>query len=113
VPVPEHVQVLSIEHSDDLVPSLDGAPNRDRSNWITVTAAAPARVPAGSPPADPAEPLLAHRSELYRSTAERIDRSSDPSIVSWRKGLTPFLAGSGGSGSGAGWDVEISRVGTS
>jgi hypothetical protein len=112
IPVPDEVQVLSIEHSDDLVPRLDGAVNDDRANWVTVTAPAPT---AELPPADRAEPLLAHRAGLYRSTAERVDLSDDPSIARWRSGLTPFLDAPGGSrqpGSGASWDVDVSRVGT-
>jgi pimeloyl-ACP methyl ester carboxylesterase len=116
VSVPEPVQVLSIEHSDDLVPRLDGSVNRDRPNWITVSTPAPT---AGLSPSDRSEPLLAHRLELYRSTAERVDRSVDPSIAFWRGGLAAWLpppqAASGMAGGpqvpGAAWDVEISRVG--
>jgi pimeloyl-ACP methyl ester carboxylesterase len=103
MPVPDDVQVLSIEHSDDLVPRLDAAANHDRPNWITVTA------PAGAGRPTSAEPLVAHRLELYRHTAERIDRSADPSIEVWREGLSPFLAGAGRSG--IGWDVEVDRMG--
>jgi pimeloyl-ACP methyl ester carboxylesterase len=115
IPVPAEVQVLSIEHSDDLVPRLDGSPNHDRPNWITVTAPAPTD---GLPAADRAEPLLAHRAQLYQQTAERVDRSTDPSILFWRSGLAPFVdeahrPAGGNPGSGAGWDVVISRVGTS
>jgi len=115
IPVPAEVQVLSIEHSDDMVPRLDGSANHDRPNWITVTAPAPT---AGLPAVERTEPLLAHRAQLYQSTAERVDRSTDPSILVWRAGLAPFLDGApgfaaGNPGSGAGWDVEISRVGTS
>ena len=72
---------------------------------------------------------MAHRLELYRRTAERIDASTDPSIVHGRAGLGPFLGEAAGppvsgqaagppvsgkaSGSafGAGWDVEVSRSG--
>jgi PGAP1-like protein len=107
VPVPDDVQVLSIEHTDDLVPRLDASANHDRPNWITVTAAA---ADGELPPAERAQPLAAHRLELYRHTAERIDRSADPSLVAWRDGLAPFLAGAGRSG--VGWNVEVSRVGT-
>lgn len=104
IPVPDDVQVLSVEHSDDLVPALDGAANHDRPNWITVTAAAPT---ADLPAVERDEPLLAHRGELYRRTAERIDASTDPTLQAWRDGMSPFLAGTGSA-----WDVEISRVGT-
>jgi pimeloyl-ACP methyl ester carboxylesterase len=103
VPVPEDVQVLSVEHTDDPVPQLDGVANRDRSNWVTVSGPAPTAHLSG---ADRAEPLLAHRGTLYRETAERVDRSADPSIGHWRAGVAPFLQGA----SGARWEVEISRV---
>jgi hypothetical protein len=123
IPVPDDVQVLSIEHSDDLVPRLEGSMNRDRPNWITVTAPAPI---TDLPPVERTEPLSAHRAELYQSTADRIDRSTHPTLALWRLGLAPFLgaggrssagpsappAGAGKPDNGAGWDVEVSRVGT-
>jgi hypothetical protein len=105
VPIPDAVPVLSIEHTDDLVPRLDGSANRDRPNWITVSAAA-STVDLSA--ADRAEPLLAHRIELYGRTAERIDRSTDRSLRHWRAGLAPFLDAPGRSA--VGWDVEISRA---
>jgi pimeloyl-ACP methyl ester carboxylesterase len=106
IPIPDRVQVLSVEHSDDLVPRLDGAANPDRQNWLTVSAPAPsASLPART------EPLVAHRLELYRRTAERIDASTDPSILHWRAGLSSFLGQAAGPASGAGWDVEVSRSG--
>ena len=105
VPIPDDVRVLSIEHTDDLVPQLDGSANRDRENWITVTTAA-STVDLST--ADRAEPLLVHRIELYSRTAERIDRSADLSLRHWRAGLAPFLDEPGRSA--VGWDVEISRA---
>ncbi|MGL4175603.1 MAG: hypothetical protein ACRCSN_05950 [Dermatophilaceae bacterium] len=35
-PVPERVQVLSVEHADDPVPSLDLTPNPVRPGWLTL-----------------------------------------------------------------------------
>ena len=35
--VPEHVNVLSIENSHDVVPRLDGQDNPDRPSWTTIT----------------------------------------------------------------------------
>jgi hypothetical protein len=107
IPIPDDVQVLSIEHSDDVVPQLDGAANRDRPNWITVTAPAPT---AEAPLAERTEPFAAHRADLYQRTAARIDRSTHPSIEHWRTGLAPFLDAAGRTG--AGWDVEVTRVAT-
>jgi pimeloyl-ACP methyl ester carboxylesterase len=110
IPIPDDVHVLSIEHSDDLVPRLDGSANRDRPNWVTVSARAP--IESLRSAQERSEPLVAHRLELYQRTAARIDSSIDPSIVNWRQGLSPFLYGPRSSG-GAAWDVEVSRVGTS
>jgi hypothetical protein len=104
VPIPADIQVLSLEHSDDLVPRLDGSPNRDRPNWTTVTAPAST---ADLPPTERNEPFAAHRAEAYQGTADRVDESTHPSIALWRSSIAPFA-----SGSGVGWDVELSRAGT-
>jgi hypothetical protein len=37
MPVPEHVRVLSLENAHDIVPHLDGRPNPDEPDRITVT----------------------------------------------------------------------------
>ena len=37
MPVPPDTQVLSLEHTRDAVPRLDGQPNPDRATWVTVT----------------------------------------------------------------------------
>ncbi len=113
--IPDEVQVLSIEHTDDLVPQLDGAANRDRPNWVTVRTAAP----VGDLP-ESAASRSPHRADLYRLTAERIDSSTDPSLLHWRAEIAPYLTDSGDSGESgdgpdrerAAWDVEISRAGT-
>jgi hypothetical protein len=93
VAVPGDIPVLSLEHTEDPVPVLDGTRNVDRGSWVTVTAEAAGlpRHPAGGP----AEPVVAHRLELYRRTAAAVDGSADPSLVAWREGLAPFLAGPG------------------
>jgi pimeloyl-ACP methyl ester carboxylesterase len=115
--IPNDVQVLSIEHTDDLVPALDGSTNRDRPNWVTVSTSAPiALLPTEQARS---EPLIAHRAELYQFTAARLDSSDNPSITAWRAGVAPFLGGSPPDGSvrpqrpNTAWDVELSRVGTS
>jgi len=83
-PIPADVQVLSLEHADDVVPALDGARNPDRAGWVTV------RQPvSGSPIA--ADPLVTHGIEGYRATAALVDASADPSLAAWRAGLVPFL----------------------
>ncbi|MGZ4613399.1 MAG: hypothetical protein ACXV1K_09560 [Kineosporiaceae bacterium] len=83
-PIPPGVRVLSLEHTDDVVPALDGARNPDRADWVTVS-----RSISGS--ATAADPRLAHGVEGYRATAALVDASGDPSLVAWRAGLGPFL----------------------
>ncbi|WP_380163879.1 hypothetical protein [Jannaschia sp. R86511] len=82
--LPPGVQVLALEHRDDLVPRLDGRRHPDRTDQVTVTAPAP-----GGPWHRDAVP--AHSSSAYVVTAERVDASRHPSLVAYRAGLAPFL----------------------
>jgi hypothetical protein len=109
IAIPDDVQVLSIEHINDLVPRLDGPANRDRPNWVTVSAPAP--IGELTPNPAQSEPLVAHRLELYQRTAARVALSDDPSIATWRAGMSPFLDGP--ERHSLAWDVEISRAVTS
>lgn len=87
--VPDDVRVLSLEHQQDVVPSLDGAANPDRPSWVTVRADA-AEHPDAGPQLDE-DPLLAHDTLVYVRAAEAVDRSDHPSLQAWRQGLAPFL----------------------
>jgi pimeloyl-ACP methyl ester carboxylesterase len=81
VAVPPGVAVLTLEHDDDLVPALDGTPNPDRPDWVTVRA----MPSAGRPPA------VAHDARGYADTGALVDTSTDASVRAWRAGLGPFL----------------------
>lgn len=94
--VPADVQVLSIEHDHDVVPSLDGRPNPDRASWVTV------RTPTPAVSADRSPVAAAHVATGYVVTAGALDESGDPSLAAYRAELTPFLAG--------GADSTVSRV---
>ena len=83
--VPGAVAVLSLEHTDDVVPALDGADNPDRRTWVTVRRASGA----------PRSPAGAHGLDRYAATAAIVDVSPDPSLVAWRAALAPFVAGPG------------------
>ncbi|MGJ7452429.1 hypothetical protein [Aquipuribacter sp. MA13-13] len=85
---PPGVQVLALEHRDDLVPRLDGRSHPDRRDRLTVVAPAP-----DGPWHDDAVP--AHSSGAYVATAARVDASEHPSLVAYRAGLDPFLAREG------------------
>jgi alpha-beta hydrolase superfamily lysophospholipase len=81
---PPGVQVLALEHPEDLVPRLDGRDHPDHRDMVTVRAAAP-----DGPWRTDAVP--AHSSSAYVATAERVDASTHPSLVGYRAGLAPFL----------------------
>ena len=85
-PIPPGVQVLALEHTDDVVPSLDGRRDPDRPRWVTVRRTAR----AGTLTLDPQQ---AHEVSGYERTATLVDGSHDPSVTAWRAGLAPFLAG--------------------
>jgi hypothetical protein len=81
VAVPPGVAVLTLEHADDLVPALDGTPNPDRPDWVTVRQA----------PTVGRHPARAHDARGYVDTAALVDVSADASLRSWRAGLGAFL----------------------
>ncbi len=63
--------MLSLEQRGDIVPELDGAPNRDSVEQTTVRF-----------DADPPRGVLAHHSyETYEQGAGLADASTDPSVV--------------------------------
>jgi len=112
--VPDAVHVLSIEHSDDLVPRLDGAQNPDRPGWVTVSRPATdtplGPVPGSEQGGNDAHPRLevTHDATGYARTAAQIDTSSEPSLVAWRSELAPFLDRPGATA--VAWDVTGERV---
>ncbi|HET9657213.1 MAG TPA: hypothetical protein VFP72_17810 [Kineosporiaceae bacterium] len=95
-PVPDDVQVLAVEHTDDVVPRLDGRANPDRHGWVTVerTLHAPGAL---------ADAVTAHDLDTYRGTMRLVDRSRDLSVQAFRAGLDPFLDRPGATG----WAMEF------
>lgn len=83
--VPDEVSVLSLEHTEDLVPGLEGADNPDRATWVTIERSL----------ADDLGPdgraSLAHDDDRYAETARLVDASEDPSVAAWRAGAAPFV----------------------
>lgn len=78
--VPGSVQVLAVENRHDLVPQLDGAPNKDRPNVTTLTFSAD----RGS--------LGANHSLLDTYQVATADLpSDDPSYAAWRESSDGFL----------------------
>lgn len=105
MPVPSSVEVLSLEHTQDAVPRLDGQPNPDRATWVTVSrdladgdrgggGVGTGGVDGGgvdSAGLDRAS--QAHDTRLYVDTAALVDESDDPSVATWRDGSEVFFAG--------------------
>jgi len=92
VDVPESVHVLALEHEQDPVPRLDGAPDTPRRHVTTVTRDASAEVPADLHGAQ--NPAGAHDVELYSRTGALVDTSQDPVVAQARARLEPFFTGS-------------------
>lgn len=87
--VPEEVSVLSLEHSEDLVPGLEGAANPDRASWVTVRRDLEAELGGDG------RATQAHDVDRYVETARLVDASDDPSLASWRRGARDYLDGGG------------------
>lgn len=85
MPVPSATQVLSLEHTRDPVPRLDGQRNPDRAGWVTVTR------DAHGDGVDRASQT--HDVSGYVDTAGLIDASTAPSLVAWRSTSAPFFDG--------------------
>lgn len=98
--VPEDVSVLSLEHTEDLVPGLEGAANPDRAGWVTVE-----RSLADDLGRD-ARATQAHDSGRYAETARLVDASEDPSLAEWRQGAAPFVGTAGTPTVTIDYDVE-------
>ena len=85
MPVPPGIEVLSLEHTRDPVPRLDGRPNPDRASWVTVTRDA---YEDGDGRAS-----TVHDLGGYVETAALVDDSSDPSVAAWRSSSAAFFEG--------------------
>ncbi|WP_459643230.1 hypothetical protein, partial [Kineococcus sp. NUM-3379] len=86
--VPPQVQVLSLEHSEDLVTVLDGADNPDTPSWTTVR-----RDLADDPRWSQrvgADGLAAHDSLAYADTAELVDASGEEALRRWSDSARAF-----------------------
>ena len=85
MPVPRDTQVMSLEHTRDPVPRLEGQPNPDRVNWVTVTR------DAHGDGVDRAS--ATHDVPGYVETAGLVDAATDPSVVGWRETSAAFFDG--------------------
>ena len=82
--LPAGVPVISLEHSNDVVPALAGATNPITENWVTATRHVEV---------DPGENVLkAHNMREYVATATLADQTSDAGLVRLREKLFSELA---------------------
>lgn len=94
---PDGVQLLSLEHEQDLVVTLDGRSNPDDPAWTTVRrdlvsgAAADPSVRS----ALPGRPSTGHDLAGYLRTAALTDASSEESVQAWLRHAAPFLRAPG------------------
>lgn len=87
-PVPATTPVLSIEHTQDVVPRLDGVDAPQRAGLVSVV------VPLAGVGA-----LASHDGSRYRRTAEVVDElpgHRQPGLSRWRAAARPFLRGGSG-----------------
>ncbi|TNM69078.1 hypothetical protein FHN55_04590 [Streptomyces sp. NP160] len=83
VDLPSHVQALALEHTEDLVPALDGIANTAlESHQVTVRAPTPGQ-------------LGAHALEGYALLGDAVDGSDDVSLTASREATGRFFAGPG------------------
>jgi ElaB/YqjD/DUF883 family membrane-anchored ribosome-binding protein len=91
------IQVLSVEHSTDVVPALDGSDNPDTPDRTTVKRDL-------SESADPAERAAglsvagSHDVDLYAQTLDLVDADAaqDPSLTAWRESVGSTIFGADG-----------------
>ena len=82
-PVPGSIRVLSVEHADDPVPTLDLGPNPGGPSWLTLRA-------GEGPPTD----VGRHRLEEYERTvraAQEAPRGTVPGLGAWEVSAGAFL----------------------
>ena len=84
--IPDHVQVLSLENTGDVVPLLDGEDNPASANHTTVQA----DVHSGSFGAEDGQN---HSLSTYSQIAGAVDQSDDPSVQHTIEGMSGFLDG--------------------
>lgn len=92
IPIPDDVQVLSLENRQDVVPKLDGRDNPGTANWTTVTGDL-----AGtqSETADGSTIGAAHKETSYRQTGSSAE--SQGMLDDWKRRNSAFVPGTSGS----------------
>jgi hypothetical protein len=100
--VPEHVQVISLENSHDIVPHLDAHDNPDRANHTTVTFDRQGGTVAENHSTD----------RTYLPAAQALDHSADPSVVAYRDSAGAFFTRDGDGATVTARVYEMTRLPT-
>ena len=90
--VPSSIPVLHLEHRQDLVPALDGAPSVEGVNRTTAVR----DLQASSDPVDRVaghDPGSAHRIDTYARTADAVSAAGAPSVHAWEAAAESVLGG--------------------
>ncbi len=87
--IPDDVAVLSLEHTQDPVPRLDGDPNPGAPGWTTVT-----RDVHGEEGVAAGSPISAHGARVYADTAALVSAQAteDPALARALEGLEEQFA---------------------
>jgi len=88
LPLRQGIEGVSVEHTDDPVPSLGGVRSSAGAGGDDVVVREPAHA-AG----EPADPLAAHQLDTYRATAAEFDASRSPQLLRARDELHAFVDG--------------------
>ena len=95
MPAPEGVQVLSLEHTDDAVVSLDDGRNPETDSWTTVRREATAEDGGDAVVRQrfASDPFAPHDGDAYARTAALVDEEDHPSTDAFRRHVDPYLSG--------------------
>jgi alpha-beta hydrolase superfamily lysophospholipase len=90
IPVLPHIQVLSLEHVQDVIPTLEGAANPAGKNHTTVIRdLRKSDIPEIRRNATDQD--VAHSAPTYAQTAALADRFGDHSIEVWKAAVAPTM----------------------
>jgi len=87
--IPDNVQVMSLEHTQDVVPMLDGNANPDQPNWTTIVR----NLQDGDAPIQTPSLGAAHDLDNYADTGALADGSDNDSITAWQAANSEFFSG--------------------
>jgi hypothetical protein len=90
IKAPPGVQVVSLEHAQDIIPALSGAQNQHSANHTTVVRdLATSSVPSSKKGAT--DLGVAHNLVTYAETAKLVDTKGGVSVDAWKKAAAPVM----------------------